>query len=144
MSTSDKLKRYNEFRQKTLWYAHNGENNAPEAAYLALGLTGESGEFGDAIKKIVRKTGFDNFNAFNDQLEINFFKLVAELGDVFWYLTGLCDYLDITLEELASYNAQKLWCRCVDAGLIDAQEIPQPFPGLEMGGEIIDWEHFIK
>ena len=37
--------------------------------------------------------------------------LKGELGDVLWYLTQICTELDLTLEEVAAANIEKLFSR---------------------------------
>lgn len=66
----------------------------------AIGLAGESGEVEDLIKKgIFHQQGLDKD------------KLVKELGDVMWYIAGLCACLDVTLEQVATANVEKLKAR---------------------------------
>jgi NTP pyrophosphatase (non-canonical NTP hydrolase) len=63
----------------------------------AIGLAGESGEVCDLVKKgIFHQHGLD--------ME----KLSEELGDVLWYLSALCSTLDISLEDVAQININKL------------------------------------
>lgn len=101
---------YREFLKSSSWYKHVGEGNAPEAAYLALGL-GEAGEFQGEIKKIVRKTGFTDNDAFSMALRARREKLLLELGDVNWYLTRWCDYLNVGIGDLQVLNVRKLYNR---------------------------------
>jgi len=63
----------------------------------ALGLTGESGEVADTIKKHI----FHGHDLKKDDL-------TKELGDVCWYLALLCNAIDISLEEVMSRNIEKL------------------------------------
>lgn len=73
-------------------------------AYPTLGLVNEAGEFAGKVKKIFRDKG----GVISDQDRE---ALKAELGDVLWYLTQLCSELNLTLEEVAEYNLQKLFSR---------------------------------
>lgn len=66
-----------------------------------LGLVGESGEFADKIKKILR----DKDAQLN---EIDRQELIKELGDVLWYAAVLAKYLGTTLEDVAAQNVAKL------------------------------------
>lgn len=66
----------------------------------ALGLTGESGEFADIIKKI-RFHG----HPFTPELRI---KLHKELGDILWYIAQGCKALEVSLEDVAYTNIVKL------------------------------------
>ena len=73
-------------------------------AYPTLGLVNEAGEFAGKIKKIFRdKNGI--ISPEDRQA------LKGELGDVLWYLTQLCTELDLTLEEVAAANLEKLFSR---------------------------------
>lgn len=67
---------------------------------LALGLGGEAGELQEVIKKL-RFHGHP----------LNKEKLIEELGDVLWYLTGLCTVHGLRLADVMDYNIEKLWCR---------------------------------
>lgn len=66
-----------------------------------LGLVGESGEFADEVKKILRD---DKANLTPEKHDL----LVKELGDVLWYVSTLADLLEIPLEEVARLNVEKL------------------------------------
>lgn len=71
--------------------------------YPALGLAGETGEVLDKIKKIFR----DHGGVVQDHKQ----DLIAELGDVLWYLATLCDELGTNLEYVAFCNIEKLTSR---------------------------------
>ena len=72
--------------------------------YPALGLVNEAGEVAGKIKKILRDKGGE-INAETKSA------LQAELGDVLWYLAQLSTELDLTLDEVAEYNIDKLYSR---------------------------------
>jgi len=65
--------------------------------YMALGLTGEAGEIANKIKKVMR-----------DGAPLNQQDIEKELGDVLWYVAGLCTVLGISLDEVARINLEKL------------------------------------
>jgi NTP pyrophosphatase (non-canonical NTP hydrolase) len=66
-----------------------------------LGLVGEAGETAEKFKKIFRdKAGVMTEE---DKKEI-----VKELGDVLWYLSVICTYLDIKLADVAEGNLEKV------------------------------------
>jgi NTP pyrophosphatase (non-canonical NTP hydrolase) len=72
--------------------------------YPTLGLVNEAGEFAGKIKKIFRdKEGVIS----EDDRQA----LKHELGDVLWYLTQICTELDLTLDEVAEANIEKLFSR---------------------------------
>lgn len=79
---------------------------ASDPAYTAkiLGLVGESGEVAEKYKKIIRDKKGKISPA--DRAE-----LIKELGDVLWYIALLAKYLDVSLEEVASQNLEKLSSR---------------------------------
>lgn len=72
--------------------------------YPTLGLTNEAGEVAGKIKKIFRDKG-GRISAEDREA------LKHELGDVLWYLTQICTQLDLTLQEVASTNVEKLFSR---------------------------------
>jgi NTP pyrophosphatase (non-canonical NTP hydrolase) len=69
--------------------------------YCALGL-GESGEFQGKVKKILRG---------DKSVEQSREALIDELGDCLWYMANSACELNITLEELAERNLEKLSAR---------------------------------
>jgi NTP pyrophosphatase (non-canonical NTP hydrolase) len=72
--------------------------------YPTLGLTNEAGEFAGKVKKIFRDK--DGQISEEDRQALK-----AELGDVLWYLAQLCTELNLTLEEVAAHNLEKLFSR---------------------------------
>ncbi|MGL6108094.1 nucleoside triphosphate pyrophosphohydrolase family protein [Romboutsia sp.] len=74
--------------------------NDTELINYTLGLVCESGEFGDMIKKHL-------FH--NHDLDIE--EVKKELGDVMWYLSNLCNVLEIELSDVATGNIEKLKSR---------------------------------
>lgn len=72
--------------------------------YPTLGLTNEAGEVAGKIKKIFR----DKNGIFGDADRE---ALAAELGDVLWYLAQVATELDLSLDEIAQHNIDKLLSR---------------------------------
>jgi NTP pyrophosphatase (non-canonical NTP hydrolase) len=72
--------------------------------YPTLGLANEAGEVAGKIKKIFRDKG--GVIAEEDRQALKY-----ELGDVLWYLTQICTELNLTLEEVAAANIEKLFSR---------------------------------
>ena len=76
--------------------------------YVALGLTGEAGEFADKVKKIIRGD-----HELTDEVREELWK---ELGDVLWYVSQAARELDICMGCLAQQNIDKLQSR-MDRGV---------------------------
>jgi len=72
--------------------------------YTALGLGGESGEVLEKVKKEIR----DRDSKFGDEFKE---MIIPELGDVLWYIANFAKELDVTLEEVAQANLDKLSSR---------------------------------
>jgi NTP pyrophosphatase (non-canonical NTP hydrolase) len=68
-----------------------------------IGLSGESGEFNEFVKKIVF-----HGKEFN---EANFTALKKELGDIIWYWTQACLALNVDPNQIISDNTDKLVSR---------------------------------
>lgn len=72
--------------------------------YPTLGLANEAGELAGKVKKIFRDKG--GLIGDDDRAALK-----GELGDVLWYLAQICTELDLTLEEVAQANLEKLFSR---------------------------------
>ena len=71
-------------------------------AYLTSGLAEEAGEVAGKFKKSIR-----------DNWTVDYFEeqVVAELGDVLWYLARYADELGYSLQDVAELNVHKLKSR---------------------------------
>ena len=69
--------------------------------YAVLGLTNEAGEVAGKLKKILRDGN-------GELTEVARESLLAELGDVVWYLALVADELSEPLENVAQANLDKL------------------------------------
>ena len=69
----------------------------------ALGLTAESGEFTEVVKKIVFQG-----KPYNEE---NIFHMKRELGDICWYLAQAFMALDTDFNEILEMNVEKLQSR---------------------------------
>ena len=72
--------------------------------YPTLGLTNEAGEVAGKVKKIFRDK--DGVIAEADREALK-----GELGDVLWYLAQICTELNLSLEDVAEHNIEKLYSR---------------------------------
>jgi MazG nucleotide pyrophosphohydrolase domain. len=68
--------------------------------YCALGMVGESGECAEKVKKAIR----EDDESYLDELE-------SEIADVLWYVSQLCAELDLSLDDAALENLEKLHSR---------------------------------
>lgn len=69
----------------------------------ACGITAEGGEFTEIVKKIA----FQGKPYSAD----NIFHMKRELGDIMWYIAQACIALDMSFEEIAQMNFDKLNAR---------------------------------
>jgi NTP pyrophosphatase (non-canonical NTP hydrolase) len=84
--------------------------NLPEDIILLMRLTydglglGEAGEVQGKIKKIIRD---DGGKITKEHVEA----IKGELSDILWYIASMCDTLGIKMEDVATYNIEKLKSR---------------------------------
>jgi NTP pyrophosphatase (non-canonical NTP hydrolase) len=90
---------FNEYQEKARGTAIY--SNKVKVLYPALGLPGETGEVCEKIKKVYR----DNDGIFTPE-KVN--EIKKELGDVLWYVANLSADLNISMQEVAEMNIDKL------------------------------------
>ena len=88
------LNEYQNAAAKTAVY-----KTAHQILYPALGLAGEAGEVANKVKKMLRDNDFDRD------------AIVAEIGDVLWYIAALSRDLNVNLQDIALANIEKLYGR---------------------------------
>ena len=74
--------------------------NIERLTTAAVGMSAESGEFLEIVKKMV----FQGKPWTSDNRE----HLIIELGDVIWYVMQACKALDVSLDEVIAGNVEKL------------------------------------
>ena len=94
------FKTYQKKARVTAQYPNLGSNNI----YPTLGLVGEAGEVAEKVKKVIRDK-----NGIFDEESTKAIK--KELGDVLWYLSNLCTEFNLSLEDVALLNLEKLKLR---------------------------------
>jgi NTP pyrophosphatase (non-canonical NTP hydrolase) len=97
-----KFEEYQEAIKKFAIYPGAGTGNINALSYTALGLTEEAGEYAGKVSKLLRD------NVFETQLA------VKELGDVLWQLTRAATELNVSLNDVAQMNIDKLTKRLQD------------------------------
>ena len=98
-TTSDPSKHLSYFKETCDIIKEQGM--APERMLsAALGLSAESGEFTEIVKKVVfQGKPMDDHTKYHMQ---------RELGDVMWYVAQACIALDTDFDEIISMNISKL------------------------------------
>ena len=101
--TSDPSLDYAAFLTRTNSLELQEDCNVTQLLTASLGLTAESGEFTEVVKKI--------FLQGKPYTEENVFHMKRELGDICWYLAQACMALDTTFDEVIEMNVEKLESR---------------------------------
>jgi len=91
---------YQKLSRKTAIYPNIGKN----FVYPTLGLAGETGEVVEKVKKVLRDS---NGQMTQEKAE----ELKKELGDVLWYMAQIASELNISLDEIAIKNIEKVKSR---------------------------------
>lgn len=93
----------NEYQRLAMRTANPEQNTTQALVTGALGLTGESGEFADRVKKwFAQGHEFDRDG------------LLKELGDVQWYVAFAANSLGVSLSTVMEMNIDKLKARYPD------------------------------
>jgi NTP pyrophosphatase (non-canonical NTP hydrolase) len=83
-----------------LWEMQPYNKEMEKLMSMSNSLGGECGEFQNVVKKIYRDH--------NGDIEALKMDLILELGDVFWYIIGLCRIIDVDFKEVMFMNMKKL------------------------------------
>lgn len=95
---------FDEYQKKALTTAIYNGDKMLDICHWVLGLSGESGEIAEKLKKIIRDQDADPSKIDRDDIK-------KELGDVLWYINALAHELDIDLDDVARANVEKLASR---------------------------------
>ena len=98
--TSDQSRDYAALLSRLNSLELENDCNIPPLITAALGLTAESGEFTEVVKKIILQG-----KPYNEE---NIFHMKRELGDICWYIAQACMALDTTFDEIIEMNVEKL------------------------------------
>lgn len=104
------MNEYQKRTRETAIYSGANEHGIEGINYTTLGLVGEAGEIANQFKKVIR----DSNGLLSDAKAV---EMLAELGDVLWYVARLADELGMPLEEVAERNLDKLNSR-MERGVI--------------------------
>ena len=103
MSTDLTFKKYQDVSKQTSGAHQDLYGLNARLAIACLGLTGEAGEVGDYVKKVV---------GHGHPLDRDV--VVKELGDVMWYVAEICSALQLDMSDVAGRNIEKLQARYPD------------------------------
>ena len=102
--------------KKSIEKIQNGsEIDAPRILTAALGLSSESGEFTEIVKKI--------FLQGKPADKENVFHMKRELGDIMWYWVTACMALKLDPTEVILENQKKLEARYGEKFTVDQSEV---------------------
>jgi NTP pyrophosphatase (non-canonical NTP hydrolase) len=101
-TASDSSKNYTDFSQRIADLDQKGFSTQ-RVLNAAIGMSAESGEFMEIIKKIVFQG--------KEPSEENIHHLKRELGDVLWYIAQACIGLNVSLSDVIQMNFDKLSAR---------------------------------
>lgn len=92
-----KVETLNEYQRLALITANHDLDSKIDLAVASLGVAGEAGEVADHVKKYL---GHGH--------ELDREKMIKECGDVLWYVSKIAHCLDVSLQEIAERNIEKL------------------------------------
>lgn len=95
-----KFDEYQKKSRKTAGYPSIGH----PVVYPTLGLAGEASEVANKVKKIFRD---DNGNFTPERIE----QIKKELGDVLWYIAQVATELELSMDDIATLNIERLYSR---------------------------------
>jgi NTP pyrophosphatase (non-canonical NTP hydrolase) len=95
---------FDDYQKQALTTAKFNDDELKDIMHWVLGVTGESGEIAEKVKKIIR----DKQGVFSSEDKT---ELAKEIGDVLWYLATLAAQLGVPFNEIAEGNLAKLQSR---------------------------------
>jgi NTP pyrophosphatase (non-canonical NTP hydrolase) len=101
--------KFNEYQEATNRTSPAFDDEIGCMVNFAMGLSGESGEITDYVKKVV-------FQGHPLKKE----KIAEELGDLLWYVARMASLLGYDLSEIAQMNIEKLKKRYPDGFSVEA------------------------
>jgi NTP pyrophosphatase (non-canonical NTP hydrolase) len=95
---------FDEYQKQALTTVISTGDEFKDLLHWVLGMTGESGEVAEKMKKIIRDK--NSMITAEDKQE-----LAKELGDVLWYLAVFAHDLGVSFDKVAEANISKLQSR---------------------------------
>ncbi|HFK1808201.1 TPA: nucleoside triphosphate pyrophosphohydrolase family protein [Bacillus cereus] len=110
----NQISELDQYQEAALRTWNTNEDFGGRVLNAALGLSGESGEVADIIKKAVfHGHGFNPAHCPGEE-EGNTHKIALELGDILYYISIMSHEMGYTLEDIAQMNISKLATRYPD------------------------------
>ena len=97
---TDIIDEYSNFVKNTYKYDFGDS----DLLYLSNGMGGEAGETQNEIKKMYRLI---KENSLEKAKNLKREEIKKELGDVLWYLTAICNKMDMSLKDIIVENIEK-------------------------------------
>lgn len=91
---------FNDYQKQALQSVAITDKTIAALAHRSLGLSGEAGVVGNAVKKVIR----DQNGVLSDE---DTALLKEKIGDVLYYAAVLADYAELDLDEIALANLEK-------------------------------------
>lgn len=104
--TSKESDNFNDFLHRIQSLDDQKQAKIPLLMTSAIGLSSETGEFNEIVKKII----FQGKPLTDD----NIFHMKRELGDILWYWINACRALDLDPDDVLKENIDKLSARYPD------------------------------
>lgn len=101
-----------ESRKKALYPEVEILKKSKPFIYPVLGLVGEAGEVAEKFKKVLRNENGELNEKAREEIK-------KELGDVLWYLSQIATELNLSLDDVAESNIEKLASR-LERGVINS------------------------
>lgn len=115
-----RINELNDYQSKTLRTWKTTGSVESRLQNVALGLSGESGEVSDAVKKAIHHGhGFVD-KPREDSKAVSTQDLIKELGDIMYYVSVGAHELGYTLQEIAEININKLAKRYPEGFSVEA------------------------
>ncbi|MDF9633150.1 nucleoside triphosphate pyrophosphohydrolase family protein [Bacillus cereus] len=114
LMNNNQISELDQYQEAALRTWNTNQDFGGRVLNAALGLSGESGEVADIVKKaIFHGHGFDPAHCPGEE-EGNTHKIALELGDILYYISIMSHEMGYTLEDIAQMNISKLAKRYPD------------------------------
>ncbi|PFK18170.1 nucleoside triphosphate pyrophosphohydrolase family protein [Bacillus cereus] len=108
LMNNNQISELDQYQEAALRTWNTNQDFGGRVLNAALGLSGESGEVADIVKKaIFHGHGFDPAHCPGEE-EGNTHKIALELGDILYYISIMSHEMGYTLEDIAQMNIEKL------------------------------------